>query len=69
MANTTKPSAKVLKLPLEVRAEMAIRAAFESVIDEHARAGLPIYVWRNGQVVELSAQEVRELSSQNPASK
>lgn len=69
MAKKTKPSAKILKLPLEVRAEMALKAAVQKVIDEHARAGLPIYVWRDGRVVELSAQEVRKLSSANASCK
>jgi hypothetical protein len=44
---------------LEKRAEIAFKEAVEEVIDEHARLGLPLYVWRNGKVVGLSAQEVR----------
>jgi hypothetical protein len=35
-------------------------------IDEHARLGLPIYIGRNGKVVELSADEVRDLSRSTP---
>ena len=49
----------VLRLPLEKRAEMAFKEAVEEVIDEHARLGLPLHVWRNGEVVSLSAREVR----------
>jgi len=37
------------KLPLEQRAELAFRAAVEEVIIEHARRGLPIYIWREGK--------------------
>jgi hypothetical protein len=48
----------VLGLPLEKRAEIAIKEAVEEVIDEHARLGLPLYIWRDGKVVGLSAQEV-----------
>lgn len=55
----TKPPANVLDLPLEQRAEMALKAAVEKVIVEHARAGLPIHVWRNGEVIELSPDELR----------
>ena len=33
--------------------------AVAEVIDEHARLALPLYIWRDGKVVELSAQEVR----------
>ena len=55
----TKPPANVLELPLEQRAEMAFKAAVEEVIVEHARQGLPIYIWREGKVVELSPEELR----------
>jgi len=44
----TKPPSNVLDLPLEQRAEMALKAAIEKVIVEHARQGLPIYIGRDG---------------------
>ncbi len=56
---------RILRLPLEKRAEMAFRAAVSGVIDEHARLGLPLYIGRDGKVVELSPDEVRELSESN----
>ena len=59
----TKPPANVLELPLEVRAEMAFKAAVEEVIIDHARRGLPLYIWREGKVVELSPEELREESA------
>jgi hypothetical protein len=55
----TKPPANVLELPLEERAEMALKAAVEKVIVEHARQGLPIYIWRDGKVVEVPPGELR----------
>ena len=55
----TKPPANVLDLPLEQRAEMALKAAVEKVIVEHARLGLPMYIWRDGAVVALSPEELR----------
>jgi hypothetical protein len=55
----TKPPANVLELPLEERAFMALKAAVEEVIVEHARQGLPIYIWRDGKVVELSPEELQ----------
>jgi hypothetical protein len=58
----SKPSKHVLRLPLEKRAEIAFKAAVAKAIDEHARLGLPIYIGRDGKVVELSADEVRDLS-------
>jgi len=59
----TRPPANVLELPLAQRAEMAFKAAVEEVIVEHARQGLPIYIWREGKVVELSPEELREESA------
>jgi hypothetical protein len=40
----TRPPANVLALPLEERAEMALKVAVEKVIVEHARRGLPMYI-------------------------
>jgi hypothetical protein len=54
-----KPPPNVLDLPLEVRAEMALKAAVEKVIVEHARLGLPTCVWQDGQVVEIPPDELR----------
>jgi hypothetical protein len=58
----TKPPPNVLDLPLEQRAEMALKAAVEKVIVEHARQGMPIYVWRDGKVVEIPPDELRARS-------
>ncbi len=55
----TKPPANVRELPLGQRAEMALKVAVEKVIIEHARRGLPIYIWREGEVVELPPEELR----------
>jgi hypothetical protein len=55
-----KPPPEVLKLPLEVRAEMALKAAVEKLIEEHAREGRSIFVWENGKVVEITGEEHRK---------
>ncbi len=55
----------ILRLPMEKRVQMALREAVNGVIDEHARLGLPLYIGRNGKVVELSPAEVRALSRSN----
>ncbi len=55
----TKPPANVLELPLHVRGEMALRVAVEKVTVEHARQGLPIYIWRDARVVEIPPYELR----------
>jgi hypothetical protein len=54
-----KPPANVLELPLIERAEMALKAAVERVMEEHAREGFPVYVLRDGEIVEISAEELR----------
>jgi hypothetical protein len=54
------PSANILDLELEERALMALRSAVENVIEEHAREGLPVYIWRDGQVVAVPAEELRK---------
>jgi hypothetical protein len=38
---------------------MALKAAVEKVYIERARQGLPISIWRDGKIVELSPEEVR----------
>jgi hypothetical protein len=55
----TKPPANVLQLPLEVRAEMAFKAAVEKAIIEHARQGVPMVIWRDGKIVERPPEELR----------
>ncbi len=58
----SKVSKKVLRLPLEKRAEIAFKVAVAKAIEEHSRLGLPVDIWRNGKVVELSPNEVRNPS-------
>jgi len=57
-----KASKSVLRMPLEKRAEMAFKEAVDEVIDEQARLGLPIYIWRDGKVVALSPDKALDLS-------
>ena len=55
----SKPSKKVMRLPVEQRAEIAFKIAVAKAIDEHVRLGLPIYIWRDGKVVKLSPKKAR----------
>jgi hypothetical protein len=59
----TKPAENILELPLEQWAEMALKAAVERIIVDHARQGLPIYFWRDGKVVKLLPEELRAESA------
>jgi hypothetical protein len=63
MPNFNRPSPELLKLPLEVRAEMALKAAVKKAIEKHAREGRPIYVWENGKVVAIPPEKLREESN------
>jgi hypothetical protein len=54
------PPPNVLELPLLERATMALEAAIENVIEEHIREGLPLYIWRDGRVVAVPAEELRK---------
>lgn len=58
----SKPSKRVLRLPLEKRAEIAFKVAVAKAIDEHSRLGLPIYISRNGRVVEVSPKDAQKLT-------
>jgi hypothetical protein len=60
MGNLTKPAANILELPLAERAEMALKAAVQKVVESHVRDGRPLYIWCNGKVIEVSAQELRD---------
>jgi hypothetical protein len=62
MGKLTKLPANILELPMGERAEMALKAAVEKVIESHIRDGRPISIWRDGKVVEVSAQELRDAS-------
>lgn len=55
-----KPPLDVLELPILERAALAMKAAMDNVIEEHARKGLPVYIWRDGKVVAVPAEELRK---------
>ncbi|PYU53756.1 MAG: hypothetical protein DMG48_00215 [Acidobacteria bacterium] len=57
-----EPPRNVLELPFSERALLALRAAVENAIEEHAREGLPMYIWRDGRVVAVPAEELRKRS-------
>ena len=59
----TKPPKNVLELPFEERATLALQAAAEGVIIEHARLGLPIYIWKDDKVTEVSPDELKVMAA------
>ncbi len=52
----------VLELPMAERGLLALKAAVEKVIEERAREGLPLYIWLDGKVVAVPAEELRPRS-------
>ncbi len=50
----------VLELPLHVRALMALEEAVAEVIEDHVRRGIPIYIWRDGKVVDILPEELQK---------
>lgn len=55
-------TSEILKLPLGVRAETALKAAVDELIQEHARNGWPLYVWQDGKVAEIPAEDLLRTS-------
>ena len=45
-------------IPLDIRAEMALKEAVADAIAEHKRMGHPIVVWRDGKVVTIPPEEI-----------
>ena len=45
-------------IPLDVRAEMALKEAVAEAIAEHKRMGRSIAVWRDGKVVTIPPEEI-----------
>jgi len=45
-------------IPLDVRAEMALKEAVADAIADHKRQGHPIAVWRDGKAVLIPPEEI-----------
>ena len=53
------PEKESLKdIPLDIRAEMALKEAVTDAIAEHKRRGHPVAVWRDGKVVLIPPEEI-----------
>lgn len=55
---TTRAPSEILDLPMAERGLLALKRAVKRAIAEHARDGLPIYVWENGKVVEIPSDRL-----------
>ena len=45
-------------VPLDVRAEMALKEAVAEAIAEHKRMGRSIVVWQDGKVVKIHPEDI-----------
>ncbi len=54
-------SKRILSLPPEKRAELALQAAVRKVIEGNVERGIPIYAWRGGRVVNVLPEMRRKL--------
>ena len=45
-------------IPLEIRAEEALKEAVAEAIADHKRNGDPIVVWQDGKVVKVAADQI-----------
>jgi hypothetical protein len=53
------PTKESLKdIPMDIRAEMALKEAVADAIAEHKRMGRPIVIWRDGKVVKVPPEEI-----------
>jgi hypothetical protein len=53
------PTKEYLKdIPMDVRADIALKEAVADAIAEHKRMGRPIVVWRDGKVVKIPPEEI-----------
>lgn len=49
---------EIENLPLETKAEMALKEAVAEALAEHKLRGHPIVVWRDGKVVTIPPEEI-----------
>jgi hypothetical protein len=55
----TKPNSNPVELSLHDRAALAMKTAIEKLKIDHARRGLPLYIWEDGRVVVVSAEQLK----------
>ena len=45
---------------INIKAEKALKQAVAKTIQDHARTGDPIVIWRNGKVIWVPARQLRQ---------
>ena len=62
----TEKKKKLSDIPIGIRAEEALKKAVAETIADHKRAGDPIVIWRDGEIIQIPPEqiEVREEQAQ-----
>ena len=58
MKRADKSKEYIKNLPLEMKAEMALKEAVADAIAEHKLRGHPIAIWRNGKAVLIPPEDI-----------
>jgi len=58
MIKKGKKKADIKRLPMEARAEVALKEAVADAVAKHKRMGHPIAVWRDGRAVWIPLEEI-----------
>ncbi len=58
MKKDTRFKEELKHLPLEIRAEMAMKEAVAEAIARHKRLDNPIAVWKNGKAVWIAPEDI-----------
>ena len=59
-----KKKKKLRDIPIEIRAERALREAVANAITKHKRAGVPITIWHDGKVVQIPPDQIEVYKEQ-----
>ena len=54
----TEKKKKLSDIPIGIRAEEALKKAVAETIADHKRAGDPIVIWRDGEVVQIPPEQI-----------
>jgi hypothetical protein len=58
MIKNNKKKTDTKRLPIEVRAEIALKEAVADAVARHKRMGHPIAVWKGGRAVWIPPEEI-----------
>jgi hypothetical protein len=54
-----KKKKQIRDIPIEIRAEKALREAVANAIADHKRAGVPITIWCEGKAAQIPPEQIK----------